>query len=338
MTHVCLLRAGVVAVGLACLLVSGSGVRAVEQEPAPVSTDESAPRQSDARAKGFALQVRLDRNGFSSGVIDGQPGPKTKAALALFQQARGLTRSEEPDAPTWQALGEEPAFQSYTITAEDMAGPFVKDIPDDMMEKARLEALAYRSVVEMLAERFHTTGRVLTTLNPDVEWEPGATLHVPNVEPFVPPARTETRDEHPPAAAEVAAVHVSKAAGMLTVKGRDGTVLFAAPVSSGSEHDPLPLGEWKVTAVYLQPIFNYNPDLFWDGDPSHAKARLPPGPNSPVGVVWIDLDKEHYGLHGTPEPERIGLSQSNGCVRLTNWDVMRLAMLVTTDTPVLFEP
>lgn len=336
MTHVIVERAA--AVGMACLLVSGAGGRGAEQEPAGVPAGESAPRLSTARAEGFALQVRLDRSGFSSGVIDGQPGPKTKAALALFQEARGLSRAEAPDAATWEALGEEPAFHVYTVTAEDMAGPFVEHIPDDMMEKSALDALAYRSVAEMLAERFHTSERILTNLNPGAQWETGAILYVPNVEPFVPPARTETREEHPPAAAEVAAVHVSKAASMLTVKGRDGRVVFAAPVSSGSEHDPLPLGEWKVTAVYLQPIFNYNPDLFWDGDPAHAKAKLPPGPNSPVGVVWIDLDKDHYGLHGTPEPERIGLSQSNGCVRLTNWDAMRLAMLVTTETPVLFEP
>jgi hypothetical protein len=114
--------------------------------------------------------------------------------------------------------------------------------------------------------------------------------------------------------------------------------VFYAPVSSGSENDPLPLGEWKVVNVFLRPLFNYNPDLFWDADPAHAKIQLPGGPNSPVGLVWIDLDKEHYGLHGTPVPETIGVTQSHGCVRLTNWDALHLAKLVKPGTLVIFEP
>jgi lipoprotein-anchoring transpeptidase ErfK/SrfK len=113
-------------------------------------------------------------------------------------------------------------------------------------------------------------------------------------------------------------------------------VLFHAPVTSGSAHDPLPLGEWQVTAILRNPTFNYNPDLFWDADPSHAKAKIAPGPNNPVGVVWIDLSKEHYGLHGTPEPGRIGYSVSHGCVRLTNWDALKVANLVQKGTPVTF--
>jgi lipoprotein-anchoring transpeptidase ErfK/SrfK len=117
---------------------------------------------------------------------------------------------------------------------------------------------------------------------------------------------------------------------------RGNDVLFFAPVSAGSEHDPLPLGEWKVNAVARNPSFNYNPDLFWDADPEHSKAKIPAGPNNPVGRVWIDLSKEHYGIHGTPEPRMIGRSFSHGCVRLTNWDALTLASLVDKGTPVLF--
>jgi lipoprotein-anchoring transpeptidase ErfK/SrfK len=113
-------------------------------------------------------------------------------------------------------------------------------------------------------------------------------------------------------------------------------LLLYAPVTSGSDKDPLPLGEWAVTVVVRNPPFNYNPDLFWDADPAHAKATIPPGPNGPVGVVWIDLTKEHYGLHGSPEPGKIGHTDSHGCVRLTNWDVLKLASLVTKGTKVLF--
>jgi lipoprotein-anchoring transpeptidase ErfK/SrfK len=130
---------------------------------------------------------------------------------------------------------------------------------------------------------------------------------------------------------------VSKSASSLTVLDDAGTVIFHAPVTSGSEHDPLPLGKWTVTAVSRNPTFHYNPDLFWDADPSHAKAKIPPGPNNPVGVVWIDISREHYGLHGTPEPGKVGHTQSHGCVRLTNWDASYVASLVKKGTPVLFE-
>ena len=114
-----------------------------------------------------------------------------------------------------------------------------------------------------------------------------------------------------------------------------GEVVFHAPVTVGSENDPLPVGEWKVTGVSRNPVFNYNPKLFWDADPAHAKAKIPAGPNNPVGVVWIDLSKEHYGIHGTPEPSRIGYTESHGCIRLTNWDAMRLAELVGPGTKVV---
>jgi lipoprotein-anchoring transpeptidase ErfK/SrfK len=131
-------------------------------------------------------------------------------------------------------------------------------------------------------------------------------------------------------------VTVSRASSALTVEDAGGRTILYAPVTTGSEHDPLPVGEWKVTGIQFNPAFNYNPDLFWDADPSHAKAKIPAGPNNPVGLVWIDLSKEHYGIHGTPEPASIGRSQSHGCVRLTNWDALRLAGLVKPGTRVVF--
>jgi lipoprotein-anchoring transpeptidase ErfK/SrfK len=121
----------------------------------------------------------------------------------------------------------------------------------------------------------------------------------------------------------------------LEVQNTAGQIIFHAPVTVGSENDPLPVGEWKVNGVGRNPVFNYNPKLFWDSDPSHAKAKIPAGPNNPVGVVWIALSKEHYGIHGTPEPSRIGYTESHGCIRLTNWDAMRLADLVTPGTKVV---
>jgi lipoprotein-anchoring transpeptidase ErfK/SrfK len=130
---------------------------------------------------------------------------------------------------------------------------------------------------------------------------------------------------------------VSKKTSALTVYDREGQIIFHAPVTTGSEHDSLPLGNWVITSVVHNPTYNYNPDLFWDADPANAKAIVAPGPNNPVGVVWIDLNKPHYGIHGTPEPGQIGRTTSHGCVRLTNWDAIRLASLVTKGTPVVFE-
>jgi lipoprotein-anchoring transpeptidase ErfK/SrfK len=132
-------------------------------------------------------------------------------------------------------------------------------------------------------------------------------------------------------------VIVSKEKSTLTVENAEGKVILHAPVTTGSEHDSLPLGEWKVTGIHKDPIFYYNPALFWDANPAHAKAQIAAGPNNPVGVVWIGISKEHYGLHGTPEPGRIGYAQSSGCVRLTNWDALRVAALVQPGTRVIFQ-
>jgi lipoprotein-anchoring transpeptidase ErfK/SrfK len=196
-----------------------------------------------------------------------------------------------------------------------------------MMEKATLPALAYTSPLEALAERFHCSPALLQRLNPSAAFGAGERIVVPNVAAAGAPIAADA-----PGMPEVT---VSRADSSLTV-ARGGRIVFYAPVTSGSEHDPLPIGQWKVTAVLRDPKFHYNPDLFWDADPSHAKATIAPGPNNPVGLVWIDLSKEHYGIHGTPEPSRIGYTQSHGCVRLTNWDALHVAGLVRPGTRVIF--
>ena len=294
-----------------------------EQQPAP-----AAPAQNQ-KPTGLDLQVQLDRAGFSPGTIDGKPGMNTKKALSAFQEAHDLTVTGNLDAETWESLaaaGSGPTLSEYAITQEDADGPFTPQIPEDMMEKSKLPALGYTSVLELLSERFHATPDFLKRLNPKARFAAGERIRVPNVRSG--PVAAESGDVR---------VVVSKDNGTLTVD-RGGDVLFFAPVTSGSEHDPLPIGDWKVTGVAKNPSFNYNPDLFWDADPGHAKAKIPAGPNNPVGVVWIDISKEHYGLHGTPEPRTIGRSESHGCVRLTNWDALTLASLVKPGTPVLFRP
>jgi lipoprotein-anchoring transpeptidase ErfK/SrfK len=286
----------------------------------------------------LALQVALDRAGISPGLVDGRPGARTNEALAVFQRARGLPETNTLDPASRDALGPDTdkATRPYTITAEDVAGPFQKKIPDDLMSQGELETLAYTSIVELLAERFHTDERLLRLLNPKARFREGEVILVPDVEPMSVPAESKRRGVAGQSASRADAVVVSRFPALAMVVDTAGRLLFAAPVTSGSEHDPLPIGQWKVTDVYLLPVFHYNPALFWDADPSHARTSIKPGPNNPVGVAWIDIDREHYGLHGTPEPRAIGRSASHGCVRLTNWDVLRLLEFVKPGTRVVF--
>jgi lipoprotein-anchoring transpeptidase ErfK/SrfK len=271
------------------------------------------------------VQVLLDRAHFSPGEIDGRFGPNLLIAISGFQRSRKLPDTGVVDASTWAALNADtaPVIASHTITKEDVSGPFEK-IPPDMMEKATLKSLGYESPLEALAEKFHVNPRILAKLNPGKAFErAGEQLAVPNV----------TRSPLSPATA------VFVDGKYLTVSALDasGNVLAQYPATAGSEHDPLPVGQWKILGVVRNPKFRYNPDLFWDADPAHSKAILPPGPNSPVGVVWIDLSKEHYGIHGTPEPSRVGHTQSHGCIRLTNWDAAELAGAVKRGTPAVLE-
>lgn len=266
-------------------------------------------------------QVLVDRAGFSSGEIDGVGGRNTVNAIEAFEQARKTTiaaaLASATEAPT----------VDYTITAEDDAMPRTPNIPDDMMEKAKLKRLDYSTLIEMLGERFHASPALLKRLNPSAMFVAGEQIVVPNV------VVASTQEAKP---LPDITVRVSKAKSILTVLDQNGATLMHAPVTSGSEFDPLPIGNWTVTAVVRNPTFNYNPKLFWDADPAHAKAKIPPGPNGPVGVVWIDISKPHYGIHGTPEPGKIGHTQSHGCVRLTNWDALRLAAMVGKGTKVEF--
>lgn len=326
------------------------------RDPAPGTPID--PGSADDRPRPMMqAQVVLDRLGFTPGVIDGKEGLSTRNALLGFQEANGLPQTGELDNETRKVLARWsniPATRLVTIPPE-FADVKYTAIPDDPAEQAKLDCLCYENLDEKLAERFHTTVDVLRELNPpgggvpkpdQPQFAAWQQIRVPNVgNDRVDPGAVKEADwaatlsslgvaSSQPQAARVV---VSKSKGTLKAYDAADRLVAVFTATMGSQHDPLPLGRWKILGTDYNPVFHYNPDLFWDAKAGDEKALLKAGPNSPVGVVWIDISKEHYGIHGTPRPETIGRAESHGCVRLTNWDAARLAQMVSPQTELLFE-
>lgn len=320
---------------LGWLALSGASVAPAatrhKQAPAPASAPSGAALMQQLNtatdtpalaegARGEAVmraQILLDRIWFASGEIDGIFGANLRRVLAAFQSANRLTPSGRMDEATWKALlakSPGPVLENYTITHQDAVGPFVT-LPQDMMARAQLDALEYTSLHEALGEKFHCAPAWLRAINPASAFRAGDEIVVPDL------------DERRPAPV-AASIRIDKSERMLFLLDKAGQPLAAFSVSIGSASDPLPIGQLEIRTAVREPMFTFNPALPRDARKGDTRVNIAPGPNNPVGVYWLGLNKPHWGIHGSPEPARIGQAETNGCVRLTNWDVQRLVQAV----------
>jgi lipoprotein-anchoring transpeptidase ErfK/SrfK len=301
--------------------ITGSTNPEVPAEIVP-STPRMSPKASEDVAK---LQVLLDRGGASPGVIDGHDGGNVRKALLAYEELTGETLPIGNSAALDAALAATggPAFIDYTITPEDVAAPMVASIPADYGEKAKLDALSFTSVTEMFGERFHMDENYLVALNPEANFNrAGTIIRVANI------GQNVTR--------QVDRIVADKARKQVRAYDAQGALVAAYPTTIGSGDTPSPSGTHQVARIALDPEYTYNPKINFKQGENDKILRIPPGPNGPVGTVWIALNKPTYGIHGTPDPSKIGKTESHGCVRLTNWDAAELAKIVKPGVFVQF--
>jgi lipoprotein-anchoring transpeptidase ErfK/SrfK len=303
-------------------MAAGTEVTAEAIEEASLSelaTPASGPSEPNAAV--VKLQVLLDRAGASPGVIDGVLGENVEKAIAALEEMAGLPVDGRIDSDLLEHLPDGPPItRRYTIVAEDAEG-VVGDVPDDFSQMAEMEFLGFETVAEKLAERFHMDEDLLAVLNPAATYAAGEELVV--VDPGL------------PAAGEVSHIVADKTVRQVKAFAADGRLLAAYPATIGSTEEPSPAGTHLVAAIAPMPDYTYDPEVFQQGDNTEV-LKIPPGPNGPVGSVWIDLTEPRFGIHGTPEPSQIDKTQSHGCIRLTNWDAEELAEMVSEGVPVEF--
>jgi lipoprotein-anchoring transpeptidase ErfK/SrfK len=318
---------------VACLSISialAGPAMAGELDVAAVNTAQfsgKAPPEDRISPLTVRLQVLLDRAHFSPGEIDGKFGENAQKALRAFAEAQGLAADKALTPEIWSklAVDDKPALVEYSLADRDAKGPFLEKLPAKMEDMKGLKALGYTSAREALAEKFHMSEALLSALNPDKHLDqPGQKIIVTGL----------GVDDGKPGS--VAKIEVDKQRQTVKAFGKSGELLGFFPATVGSDEKPTPEGILKVTSVDQNPNYRYNPDYKFKGVKSKTAFVIKPGPNNPAGTVWIGLSADGYGIHGTPTPSRISKSESHGCVRLTNWDVERLARSVKKGTPVAF--
>ena len=272
-------------------------------------------------------QVLLDRARFSPGEIDGKLGENAQKALRAFAEAKGMVSGKVLKAEVWTTLAEtskDPVVTEYTISESDLKGPFLEKLPAKMEDMKSLKALSYASPREAIAEKFHMSEGLLVVLNSGKRFDrAGEIILVANV-------------LNKQAKLTIGRVEVDKSRQTVRALDPSGALIAFFPATVGSAEKPTPSGSFKVVSADANPNYRYNPDYKFKGIKSKGAFTIQPGPNNPAGSYWIGLSAEGYGIHGTPNPSKISKSESHGCVRLTNWDVVWLGSNIRKGTPVVF--